>query len=97
MASAADCVRLIQAESARLKPYLHALPREAWSRPSACAQFQIQEVVAHLVLNAEGYTASISRGLQGDTAPPAGRPPAGTVDEGDRALAAAFSQWFRGI
>ena len=80
MGSAADWVTLIQAESTRLKPFLHALPREAWSRPSACAQFQVQDVVAHLVLNAETYTASISRGLQGDASPPAGRPPAGTVN-----------------
>jgi uncharacterized protein (TIGR03083 family) len=78
MRSAADCVTLIQAESTRLKQYLHALPRTAWSQPSACAQWQIQDVVAHLVFNAEDYIAFLSRGLQGDTSPPEGAPPAGT-------------------
>lgn len=37
----------------------------------------MQDVVAHLVGGAEFYTGSISRGLQGDTSPPEGRPPAG--------------------
>lgn len=77
MESAADCLKLIQAESTRLKTYLHALPREAWSRPSACAEWQVQDMVAHLVLSARAYTATISRGLQGDASPPEGRPPAG--------------------
>jgi len=78
MASAADRVTLLQKESTRLTHYLHALPQEAWSRPSACAQWQVQDVVAHLVGGAELYAGSISRGLQGDTSPPEGRPPAGT-------------------
>jgi uncharacterized protein (TIGR03083 family) len=78
MASVADRVTLLQRESTRLTHYLHALPREAWSRPSACAQWQVQDVVAHLVGVAEFYAGSIARGLRGDTSPPEGRPPAGT-------------------
>ena len=78
MESVAERVTLLQRESTRLTQYLHALPREAWSRPSACAQWQMQDVVAHLVGIAEFYAGSVSRGLQGDTAPPEGRPPAGT-------------------
>ena len=74
MASAADRVTLLQKESTRLTHYLHALPQEAWSRPSACAQWQVQDVVAHLVGGAELYAGSISRGLRGDTSPPEGRP-----------------------
>jgi uncharacterized protein (TIGR03083 family) len=73
-----DRVRLLQSESERIKQYLRALPSEAWSRPSACAQWQVQDVVAHLIGVAETYAGNISRGLQGDAAPPAGRPPAGT-------------------
>jgi uncharacterized protein (TIGR03083 family) len=75
MTSAAGRVTLLQMESTRLTQYLHALPQEAWSRPSACAQWQVQDVVAHLVGGAEVYAGSISRGLQGDTSPAAGPPP----------------------
>ena len=76
MASVVDRVKLLQPESMRLKQYLRALPREAWYQPSACAQWQVQDVVAHLAGAAEAYSALISRGVQGDTAPPAGLPPA---------------------
>jgi uncharacterized protein (TIGR03083 family) len=79
-------VRLLQTESERLTQYLRALPPEAWSRPSACTQWQVQDVVAHLIGVAESYAGNVSRGLQGDSAPPAGRPPAGASNA---ALAAA--------
>ena len=36
MQTPADRVRLVQEESQRFKHYLHALPADAWSRPSAC-------------------------------------------------------------
>jgi uncharacterized protein (TIGR03083 family) len=78
MDSATDRVTLVQRESTRLTHYLHALPQEAWSQPSACAQWQVQDVVTHLVGGAELYAGSIARGLRGDTSPPEGRPPAGT-------------------
>ena len=43
----ADRVHVLQAESERIKQYLHALPLEALSKPSACTQWQVQEVIAH--------------------------------------------------
>jgi uncharacterized protein (TIGR03083 family) len=48
METLADRVALVQAELARLTQDLHALPADAWRQPSACAQWQIQDVVAHL-------------------------------------------------
>ena len=66
---------------------LHALPQEAWSRPSACAQWQVQDVVAHLVLGAEFYAESIARGLRGDMSPSEGLPPAGTWNAASQAEA----------
>ena len=80
MAAFADTVALVEAESTRLTRYLHALPAAAWHQPSACAQWQIQDVVAHLTMAAEFYVDTVSRGLRGDTAPPEGFPPAGTVN-----------------
>ena len=44
METLADRVTLIQEESARLTQYLHALPADAWRQPSACTQWQIQDL-----------------------------------------------------
>ena len=74
-----DKLAILQAESERITQYLTQLPPAAWNQPSACGQWQIQDVVAHLVGVAEFYADNISRGLQGDTAPPPGRPPAGSI------------------
>jgi uncharacterized protein (TIGR03083 family) len=73
----AERVTVLQSESARIKQYLHALPPEALSKPSACTQWQVQDVIAHLIGVAETYASSVSRGLQGDTGPLPGRLPAG--------------------
>src|SRR5438093_3050226 len=73
----ADRIKVLQAESERIKQYLHALPPEALSKPSACTQWQVQDVIAHLIGVAETYASSVSRGLQGDTGPLPGRLPAG--------------------
>lgn len=80
METLADHVALVQAESARLLQYLHALPADAWRQPSACTQWQIQDVVAHMAGVAEFYADTLSRGLQGDTTPPEGFPAPGTVN-----------------
>src|SRR2546422_9303293 len=73
----ADRVKILQSESERIKQYLHALPLETLSQPSACTQWQVQDVIAHLIGVAETYASSVSRGLQGDTGPLPGRLPAG--------------------
>ena len=73
----ADRLHVLQSESERIKQYLHALPLEALQKPSACTQWQVQDVIAHLIGVAETYASSVSRGLQGDTGPPPGRLPAG--------------------
>jgi uncharacterized protein (TIGR03083 family) len=75
-----DKVKIVQAESTRLRQYLDTIPPEVWQQPSACAQWQLQDVVAHLVGVAEFYTDTLSHGLQGDTAPSEGFPSAGTVN-----------------
>ena len=73
----ADRVTLLQSESARIKQYLHTLPPNAWTRPSACERWDVRDVVGHLISVAELYANGLSRGLQGDVSPPAGLPPAG--------------------
>ena len=73
----ADRLHVLQSESERIKQYLHALPLAALQKPSACTQWQVQDVIAHLIGVAETYASSVSRGLQGDTGPLPGRLPAG--------------------
>jgi uncharacterized protein (TIGR03083 family) len=72
-------IQLVQAESARLKEYLTALPPDAWHQPSACGRWQVRDVVVHLAGGAEVYADMISRGLQGDAAPPPGLLAGGTI------------------
>jgi uncharacterized protein (TIGR03083 family) len=55
MAALTERVKLLQTETERIKRYLHALPPEAWERQSACDQWQVREVVAHLAGGAEFY------------------------------------------
>jgi uncharacterized protein (TIGR03083 family) len=82
----ADRVQVLQSESERIRQYLHGLSPTALSQPSACTEWQTQDVIAHLIGVAETYANSVARGLQGDTAPPPGRLPAG---QATGALAAA--------
>jgi uncharacterized protein (TIGR03083 family) len=74
----AERLDVLTGESARLERYFRGLSREAWNAPSACAQWQVADVVAHLVGVAEFYAGTVERGLRGETAPPPGRAPAGT-------------------
>jgi hypothetical protein len=41
METLANCVTLVQTESAQLTQYLYDLPSDAWYQPSACTQWQI--------------------------------------------------------
>jgi uncharacterized protein (TIGR03083 family) len=95
MSTQAACVTVIQTESERLKQYLPALPQDAWTQPSACALWEVHDVVAHLITAANLYTDCITRGLRGDTSPPEGRPEPSSLktasqeDRQQRATAAA--------
>jgi uncharacterized protein (TIGR03083 family) len=74
MATQAELVTVLQTETERLQQYLAALPADAWTKPSACALWEVRDVVAHLTTGIEGFTLRITRGLQGDTSPPEGLP-----------------------
>jgi len=67
-------IQLGQAAAAQLTRYLHTLSAEAWHHSSACAGWEVCDVVGHLALGAEFYASTVARGVQGDTAPPAGAP-----------------------
>ena len=80
MGSIEKRLSLVQALTKQLAQYLDDLPSDTWSRPSACGRWQIRDMVAHLAGGAEAYAGLVSRGLRGDSSPPEGRPPAGTLD-----------------
>ena len=77
MSTQAECVKVVQTESERLKQYLAALPQDAWTKPSACALWEVRDVVTHLIPTINGYTLRITRALQGNTSPPEGAPDSG--------------------
>ena len=84
-------IELCQAAAEQLTQYLRTLPAEAWCHPSACEAWEVRDVVAHLTLGAELYATVLSRGLQGDSAPLEGFPPAdapnGATFVAERAIA----------
>ena len=70
--------KLFQSESQSFQQYLTGLPDDAWSKQSACDLWRVEDVVAHLIGNAEFYASTVERGLKGEIDPPEGRPAAGT-------------------
>jgi uncharacterized protein (TIGR03083 family) len=82
-----NLVKVIHTEAERLAESLQTLPPEAWSTPSACALWEVGDVVAHLVFVAEFYADVIARGVRGDVSPPARFP---GIDLADRSSFDAY-------
>jgi len=57
MSTQAELVKAVQTESERLKQYLAALPQDAWTKPSACALWEVGDVVAHLKYLTKSFSA----------------------------------------
>ncbi len=55
-----------------IRQYLGELTPEQWELPSACAEWQVRDVVSHLLGGAERQAESMERGRGGDSNPPAG-------------------------
>ena len=81
MDTTASRLNVLQGEVERLTHYLMALSPDAWSHASACDQWQVADVVTHLTTMSFGFAERLSRGLQGDIAPPAGHPPSSAHNE----------------
>ena len=58
--------------AANIREYLGDLTPEQWELPSACAEWQVRDVVSHLIGGAERQAESMERGRGGDSDPPAG-------------------------
>ena len=91
MQSFEERASLYKSESEAFQEYLKALPSESWGRQSAGDEWLGGDVVAHLVGNAEFYAGTVTRGLQGESSPPEGRPDAGTGHPSISAAALAKS------
>jgi uncharacterized protein (TIGR03083 family) len=76
----ADRIPLALQESARLEDYINALPAERLGCPTACALWNVRDLIAHLILSARYQMTMIARGLAGNCSPPEGFPPAGSVN-----------------
>ena len=73
-------VNCCYAGAERLTQYLSLLPAESWQSPSACAGWEVRDVVGHLAWGAELYISAISHGVEGDTSPEEGYPQKGVID-----------------
>lgn len=93
MGSPAEYVACIQTESEHLKAYLRALPPDARSLPSACGDWEVGDVVAHLTGGGRFFAQSVTNGLEGDVAPMGGRFPAGTANAAMAAEMIANTAW----
>jgi uncharacterized protein (TIGR03083 family) len=58
--------------AANIREYLGKLTSDQWELPSACAEWQVRDVVSHLLGGAERQAESMARGRGGDSKPPAG-------------------------
>ena len=79
MVSTADKIKLITAESARIKEYLRGTSQEEWALDSPCDGWSVVDVIGHLGWAAEFFADSISRGRADITTAPDGLPEVGSI------------------
>ncbi len=77
MSTMTDRIALVQSESERLSQYFQTLTAEQWSTQSACDAWENHDVVAHLCMAIDLFSANIARAVEGDAEPPEGSPPSG--------------------
>ncbi len=78
MLSPQERLRILLDEMQQLEEYLTNLPKEAWDQPSACAEWCVADVVAHLTSNSKNNASRLLRALQGDVSPDDLSPPRGS-------------------
>ena len=79
MVSTAEGIKLIAAETARLKDYVRDSGPEQWNLDSPCEDWTVGDVIGHLGWAAEFFGDSISNGRAGITSPPPGLPEIGSM------------------
>jgi uncharacterized protein (TIGR03083 family) len=79
MVSTTDGIKLIAAETGRLKEYLRSASPEDWRLDSPCEGWVVGDVIGHLGWAADFFAAAISRGKAGITSTPDGLPEIGSI------------------
>jgi len=79
MVSTTDGVKLVAAETARLKEYLQDTSKKEWALDSPCEGWSVGDVIGHLGWAAEFFADSISQGRSGITTAPTGLPEVGSI------------------
>jgi len=82
MVSTAEGIKLITAETARLKDYVRDTGPEQWNLDSPCEGWTVGDVIGHLGWAAEFFGDAISNGRSGTTTAPQGLPEIGTLPPG---------------
>ena len=77
-------IALLRYEAAFLGGALAVIPDAWWTRETACTDWTISDVVAHLVQGADGAAVSLARAQGGDPSPPPGQR---ILEAGERASA----------
>ncbi len=79
MVSTAEGIKLIEAETARLKDYVRDTSPEQWNLDSPCEGWSVGDVIGHLGWAAEFFGDAISNGRSGTTNAPQGMPETGSL------------------
>ncbi len=79
MVSTTEGIKLIAAETGRLKEYLRSAGPEEWRLDSPCEGWTVGDVIGHLGWAAEFFAAAISNGRSGITSAPEGLPEIGSI------------------
>ncbi len=83
MVSTTEGIKLIAAETARLKEYLRGTGQEEWALDSPCEGWTVGDVIGHLGWAAEFFADSISRGRVDITTAPDRMPEIGSMPDAE--------------
>lgn len=89
MPTSEELAALVSSESARLLEYFKTLSADDWQTQSACDAWNNADVVAHMVMAVDMFSANIERGANGDSSPPEGMGPPQETDLAGRMAANA--------
>ena len=89
MATSEELAGLVSSESARLLEYFRGLSPSDWEGQSACEAWNNADVVAHMTMAVDMFSANIERGANGDSSPPEGMGPPQETDLAARMAANA--------
>ena len=88
MSTVEERIEILKADYQRLEQYLHTLSQEDWNHPSACDQWTVADVIAHLTVGNRSHATWITEALQTDSVTPERLP----RRSNQRVDAAAFAQ-----